>query len=49
MATKLTVKQQVKRNEKIIKLYDEKGLSTRQIAAKLGNISKSRVHEIVRG
>jgi DNA-binding transcriptional regulator LsrR (DeoR family) len=46
MATKMTLKQRVKRDEKIRKLYDEKGMSTRQIAEKVG-LSKTRVHEIV--
>lgn len=47
MASVLTAKQRVKRDERIRKLYTEKGLSTRAIATKLGNISKTRVHEIV--
>lgn len=47
MATKLTAKQRSKRDEKILKLYCEKGNSTRQIAEKTG-VSKSRVAEIVR-
>ena len=46
MAKVLTEKQRVKRDEKIRNLYEVKGLSTRQIAAKTG-VSKSRVHEIV--
>lgn len=46
MAKVLTQKQRAKRDERICKLYNEKGLSTRQIAEKVG-ISKTRVHEIV--
>jgi transposase len=48
MTTKMTLKQRVKRDEKILKLYDEKGLSTRAIAEKIG-LSKSRVAEICKG
>jgi DNA-binding transcriptional regulator LsrR (DeoR family) len=47
MAIVLTEKQRAKRDEKIRKMYFDKQMSTRQIAAKLGTISKSRVHVIV--
>lgn len=46
MAKTLTPKQRARRDERILKLYHEKGLSTRQIAEKVG-LSKTRVHEIV--
>jgi DNA-directed RNA polymerase specialized sigma subunit len=46
MTTKMTLKQRVKRDEKIVRLYTEKNKSTRQIAEIIG-ISKSRVHEII--
>ena len=48
MTKVLTEKQRAKRDEKIRNLYEVKGLSTRQIANKLGNISKSRVAEITK-
>jgi len=44
---KLSPKQMDKRNEKILKLYHQKGMSTRQIATKIG-LSKSRVAEITK-
>jgi len=47
MAKVLTAKQRAKRDERICKLYNEKGKSTRQIAEIVG-ISKSRVAEITK-
>lgn len=41
----MTEKQMARRNERILKMYHLKGMSTRQIAEKVG-MGKSRVHEI---
>ena len=42
----MTEKQRLRRDERILKLYWDKGKSTRQIA-EMVNLSKTRVHEIV--
>ena len=42
----MTDKQRFRRDERILKMYFDKGLSTRTIAEKVG-LSKTRVHEIV--
>jgi len=47
MAKVLTAKQRAKRDERILKLYNEKGLSTRAIAEKVG-LGRTRVAEIVK-
>ena len=47
MSKVLTEKQRLKRDERILKLYNEKGLSTRAIAEKIG-LSKTRVAEITK-
>lgn len=46
MAKVLSPKQRAQRDQRICKMYEEKEMSTRQIAKKVG-LSKTRVHEIV--
>jgi len=43
----MTERQMERRNERILKMYHVKGMSTRQIAAKIG-LSKTRVAEITK-
>ena len=43
----MTERQMERRNERILKMYHVKGMSTRQISAKIG-LSKTRVAEITK-
>lgn len=42
----MTKKQRLRRDERILKMYFDRGISTRKIAEAVG-LSKTRVHEIV--
>ena len=43
----MTERQMERRNERILKMYHVRGMSTRQIASKIG-LSKTRVAEITK-